>query len=279
MYIGLDEIYRSDDIGDSWYPVTSGLTGGALFNALAVARSNSNFVYASTGGNIFKSTDGGNSWVSVTMGIPTGSSQITYIAVKPTDEQTVYVSLSGYASTAKVYKTTNGGASWTNITATGLPNVPANCIEVENNAVFGVYLGTDLGVYYTNDTLTAWVPYNSGLPNVIIDELEINYISGKIRAGTYGRGLWESDLYTITGVKEKINENSFSLYPNPAKNELYIQGITGDLEVTNEIGQVVLRSTLASESNRIDVSSLKAGVYFATIRTADKTSRQKFVIE
>jgi PKD repeat protein len=40
-----------------------------------------------------------------------------------------------------------------------------------------------------------WVSYSDGLPNVIVSELEIHYPTAKLRAGTYGRGLWEADLY------------------------------------------------------------------------------------
>jgi xyloglucan-specific exo-beta-1,4-glucanase len=38
------------------------------------------------------------------------------------------------------------------------------------------------------------VPYKFGLPNVIIDELEIHYGSKKIVAATYGRGVWQNNL-------------------------------------------------------------------------------------
>ena len=44
--------------------------------------------------------------------------------------------------------------------------------------------------------MNEWISFNGGLPKVIVNELEIFYPDGKIRAGTYGRGLWESELYT-----------------------------------------------------------------------------------
>src|SRR5690606_21026349 len=56
-------------------------------------------------------------------------------------------------------------------------------------------VGTDVGVYYTDSSMNDWVQYMDGLPNVIINELEIHRSSGKLRAATYGRGVWESDLY------------------------------------------------------------------------------------
>ena len=56
----------------------------------------------------------------------------------------------------------------------------------------------DVGVYYKNNTMSGWATFKdncsnaNAIPNTIIKELEINYANNKIRAGTYGRSLWES---------------------------------------------------------------------------------------
>jgi PKD repeat protein len=44
--------------------------------------------------------------------------------------------------------------------------------------------------------MAGWIPYNTGLPNVVIDDMEIFYPTGKLRAATYARGVWETGLYT-----------------------------------------------------------------------------------
>lgn len=41
---------------------------------------------------------------------------------------------------------------------------------------------------------------SKNLPNVVVTDLQIQYMKGKIRAATYGRGLWESDLYVSPGT-------------------------------------------------------------------------------
>jgi hypothetical protein len=72
--------------------------------------------------------------------------------------------------------------------------MPVNCIvhqDVFNNAL---YVGTDAGVYYLNDDLSDWIPYKYGLPNVVVDQLEIHYATNTIRAATYGRGIWQAPL-------------------------------------------------------------------------------------
>ena len=61
-----------------------------------------------------------------------------------------------------------------------------------------LYIATDLGVYYRNASMNDWIPFNNGLPNVRVDELEINIRSGKILAATFGRSMWKSDLQAAT---------------------------------------------------------------------------------
>ena len=58
-----------------------------------------------------------------------------------------------------------------------------------------LFVGTDVGVYVKDGT-NNWAPYNTGLPNVVVTELEVLYTGGtnKLRAGTYGRGLWETNI-------------------------------------------------------------------------------------
>jgi len=107
------------------------------------------------------------------------------------------VTFSGYASGQKVYQTDNGGTTWINVSGT-LPNIPVNCIEYQDNSTDILYIGTDFGVFWKDGTMNDWLPYNTNLPNVIVDELEVYYPTSKLRAATYGRGLWESDLAIST---------------------------------------------------------------------------------
>ena len=56
-------------------------------------------------------------------------------------------------------------------------------------------MGCDVGIYYRDSTMSSWIAYNTGLPNVSVRDLEIFYPLGKLRAATFGRGVWEADLY------------------------------------------------------------------------------------
>ncbi|MGP8217252.1 MAG: hypothetical protein ACLQQ4_16920, partial [Bacteroidia bacterium] len=104
-----------------------------------------------------------------------------------------------------VYRSTNGGASWTNISR-NLPNAPANAVLVDPNDANTVYVAMDTGVYVTNAVGTCtsancWSVYGTGLPNAPVVALEASSGMatgdgryGELRAGTYGRGIWEIPL-------------------------------------------------------------------------------------
>ncbi len=197
LYIGFSNVYKTTNRGDSWTAISNNLTGGTNLQSLAIAPSNPDVIYAATYYDIYRTTNGGGTWSNVSSGLP--GSAITYITVSPTDPNLLWVTISGYSTGDKVYRSDNGGNTWTNYSS-GLPNIPANCLVYENNTNHAVYVGTDLGVFYRNAGMPGWVPFNEGLPNVIVNELEIQYDVGKLRAATYGRGVWESDLFELVAA-------------------------------------------------------------------------------
>lgn len=214
MYIGAKIGVRKSTIGGeflSWVNVSSAPVLDSVI-ALAVTDADSNVVYAAKYNKIVRSDDGGGNWVDISAGLPVSSAAIDYITVSSTDRNRVYVCFSGYSGGNKVFVSTNGGASWTNYSGS-LANVPVNCVvHVQGSPNNEVYTGTDFGVYYRNDNLSDWISFNNGLPNVIVNHLQIEYATMKLRAGTYGRGLWECDL-----VK---NEFSSIPYLSHSKTEL-----------------------------------------------------------
>jgi PKD repeat protein len=171
--------------------------GTGSITEFAIAPSNNQVIYAlkdGTGG-VSKSTNGGTSFTSCAT--PTTAASPTWVAVSNTDPNVVFVVYSGYSATNKVKKSINGGTSWTDISS-GLPNVPVNCIVYHNGATGGdgVYIGTDVGVYYRDNSTNGWIDFSSGLPNCAVSDLEIYYATNRLRAATFGRGTWDSDLYS-----------------------------------------------------------------------------------
>ncbi|MBK9400361.1 MAG: T9SS type A sorting domain-containing protein [Bacteroidetes bacterium] len=205
MYIGTQSgVQKSYDQATflSWFIVSAGMVDSVT--SVAVTKADTNYVYASKFGKIVKSVDGGANWTNITAGLPLNANflipaGISYIVVSDTDPLKIWIALSGYSSGNKVFVTVDGGMNWINYSGT-LPNIPVNCIVHVHGSNDQVIIGTDFGVFYRDATLPDWIPYNTGLPNVIVNHLDIQYSVMKLRAGTYGRGLWETDLPVITGT-------------------------------------------------------------------------------
>ncbi len=223
LYAAYDKIWESNNQGTNWNLLSgSTLAGGSKYVALAISPSNPERIYAATdNGIIYRRDVAGSTWTNVTSpDFPSSTSAlITDICVSSlpsTNGLTAWVTFSGYVSGKKVYKTTNGGTSWTNV-STGLPNLPVNCIQFDSvygSAHNAIYIGTDLGVYYRNDEMGTWTTFTTGLPNVRVNDLEIVPTENMIYAGTYGRGLWKSDLSKpCVSAKITISNGSSELCP------------------------------------------------------------------
>ncbi len=193
IYIGYSNLWKSNDQGETFESI--GDFGGKI-RSIAVAPTNSDCIYIATSSSLYKTIDGGNDWISITSGLNLDDYRVTDIEVKQNDPKTVWVTISGFNSNS-VRETRDGGQSWTNISE-GLPEVPANCI-IQNrleNTVEHLYVGTDFGVFFKNGDEN-WTLFSNGLPNVVVTEMDFHYDysnpeATRLRASTYGRGLWET---------------------------------------------------------------------------------------
>jgi photosystem II stability/assembly factor-like uncharacterized protein len=210
LYAGFDKVWKTTNRGDSWTSASQVLSSTVKLRSLAIAPSSPNVLYAADLSNMWKTSDGGvTNWTSITL--PSISNSITYITVKNNDPNYLWMTVGGYTDGSKVFESTNGGSTWTNISA-GLPNLPVMCLvyyktATDRNVLFA---GTDVGVY-VKDGSNNWASYSTGLPNVVVSELEIYYGSGtpRLRAGTFGRGLWETTIESALPVEISAFTGSF----------------------------------------------------------------------
>lgn len=192
LYAGFTRVWKSTNGGVSFAATsTNTLLGSDNIDVLAESPSNPNVLYAGINQYLFRSTNGGQNWTKLSGG--PGSHVISDIAVDPNDPLHIAVCRSGYVAGQKVFESFNGGTTYSNITGL-LPNIPTNAIVFEPGGNNMIYVGTDLGVFVHDNLLGNWVPFNAGLPNVIVNDIEM--LSGPriVRIGTYGRGVWQSSF-------------------------------------------------------------------------------------
>jgi photosystem II stability/assembly factor-like uncharacterized protein len=204
IYTGYDEVYKSEAGGEnvdnlrSWVSISQNF--GNNLDHLKIAPSNSDTMYAAFGDNLYKTSSGGSNgdWAQLT-GF---SGNITSIAIHPTNSSKLAISTN---SSDKVYVSIDGGENWS-IATHDLPNFSALALVWDTTYEEDIlYLGMNYGIYYLRANETIWTPYNTELPNVQVNELEINTADNKLYVATYGRGLWRVDLYNPAGQPDLPN--------------------------------------------------------------------------
>lgn len=293
LYAGYDKVWKTENRGDSWTSASQVLSAGEKLRSIAIAHSNSSVLYAADMSNMWKTTDGGASdWTPVTL--PSTTTSITYITVKHNDPNVVWITYGGY-DTERIFESTNGGATWTNISS-GLPSIPVMCV-VQYKSVTDrnvLYVGTDAGVF-VKDGASGWTSFSNGLPSTVVPELDIYYNSttgDRLRAATFGRGLWETPVST-TGISVISTELpiDYSLgqnYPNPFNPVTKINfqipakgNVT--MKVYNQLGQevgVLVNKVMDAGyySADFDASKLSSGIYFYKLTAGSFTQSKKMML-
>jgi cysteine-rich repeat protein len=198
---GTNRVWETTNGGDSWATISNvgsnGFNnGGNNVDAIGLAPSDANTVYAATGGTfatssqIFVTTNHGGSWTEVDLGV---GGRVNELDVDPSSASTAYAVVNTFNSPdGQVYETTNGGTSWANITG-NLPAIPVWSLQID--AAGGrLFVGADDGVYATSDGGSTWARYKTALPNAQVVQIELNSSLGLLGAGTHGRGMWEIKL-------------------------------------------------------------------------------------
>jgi photosystem II stability/assembly factor-like uncharacterized protein len=227
LYAGYNDLWKTENRGDDWIKISTVNTSNKLRN-IAICESNPEVIYMADETHIWSTEDGGGNWELIHT---TGS--ITSLCVKNDDPKTLWYTCGGYNSIS-VFKSVDGGVEWINISS-GLADIPAysivyNKLEKESEQL---YVGTEVGVYFKNGE-DDWVDFNNGFPKVKVGEIELfydeeNYEACRLRAATYGRGLWESPIYqtTLPVAGTITGQESICAYEVA---QLYLIGFAGSVQ-------------------------------------------------
>jgi hypothetical protein len=197
LYAGYSSLYKLN--GNFWQNVSVNTSFDGNIERILIDPSNDDIMYIADGQDLYKSTNRGVTFDYLF----SFSSNITSIDINVNNNNMIYITCSGINGV--VSRSINGGLSFANF-AQGLPPIGRNVIKHQSNHPLNpVYLGTSLGVYYRDDSLSSWIPYDTNLPNVTVTDLEINILDGKIIASTYGRGVWQST------IPSQLAENEIAL--------------------------------------------------------------------
>lgn len=194
--------------------VFKSIDGGATFNAVAedsletfiagieVSRQNPNTIYAFVSppngvARLLKTTD---DWVTSSIielpNIPNSNCLIGRISIDAVNDQIIWLIYTHANNGNKVFKSSNGGKTWVNLTTSLLDDQIISDVQAIAGTNGGVYVGTKYSCYYRNNTMTNWIIVNNGLPLLTyVNKLKPFYRDGKLRLASYGKGIWETELY------------------------------------------------------------------------------------
>jgi len=292
LFVGNDAITKSTDGGSTWKSI--GLDGSNMV-ALAVCKSNPDYIYATRSTNVYGTKNGGSAWSTFTSSNGLPSASASNVAVNPVKPDEVVATYSGFTAGRKVYRSINAGTSWENYSK-NLPNIPANCAAFDNNG--NLFVGMDIGVYCITPGSANYMNYSNGMPNVVVKDLDMHYTKNLLYAGTYGRGAWFVDV----GVVNKIMYDNPSMHktirlfnncPNPFRQSTDIRfemAVPGRVTLTvhTMLGKKV--ATLADKDLPAGTHSfvwngrtgtgrkLSTGVYIYKIRCGDFTASKRMMM-
>ena len=239
------------------------------------------FISATTGyavgdsATILKTTNGGTTWTAQNSGITGMFKNLN--AVYFTDVNTGYA----VGQSGKIIKTTNGGTTWTAQTT----NVTNDIFSIQFlDANTGYAVGWTKVLKTTNGG-TTWTVQNSGISGTYDNLNAVFFINANLG---YTVGLKGRILKTTNGGSVGINENTsaiiFRIYPNPASDYFTIihndkNNSTSTVNIYNAIGKLVKAESMNQNQQTINSKDLSNGIYIVEIKTKEKTSTQKLLIQ
>lgn len=200
MYVGMKNVWVSHNIRSSnvQWTMISGFSGSSNHNVIEQSEADPNIFYSARWNQTLHRSDNvledNPSWIDLSSNLPT-SGVPTDIEAHPFNTDVVYMTLN-----FKVYKSEDRGLNWENITL-NLPAASTNTIEYYKLVEGGLYVGTDAGIYYKDDSMDEWILFSEGFPvSANVTEIEVYYdpddrSNDAVRTSTYGRGLWSSPAF------------------------------------------------------------------------------------
>ncbi|HYM59294.1 MAG TPA: hypothetical protein VEZ11_00225, partial [Thermoanaerobaculia bacterium] len=247
IYYGGNYLFKSTDRGDSWTPLGPDLTTGQDRDKLPIMGKvpdkytlsrhdgvqawpaittvsespiNKDLLYVGTDdGNLQVTRDGGKSWKNVAdraKGVPKGT-YVTRVVASRHAEGTAYATFDGHRSNdfnIYVYMTTDFGESWRPI-RNGLPD-DRGIVHVIREHIRNpklLFLGTEHGLFVSNDQGGRWARLKLNLPTVPVDDIAIHPRENDLVLGTHGRSLFIlDDITPIEQMSDAIGAEDLHLF-------------------------------------------------------------------
>lgn len=270
IYYGGHRLYRSDDRGETWIPVSGDLTRNldrtempimgriwledavglhlftttmSVITSLDESPLVEGLLYVGTDDGLVQiSEDGGENWrrFESIPGLPE-QSYVTDVFASARDSDTVFATFNNWQRgdfRPWVLKSEDRGRTWTNITSNLPQRSGAWSIVQDHVNPDLLFVGLEFGVYFSVDGGDQWTELRGGIPRMQARDLHIQRQWTDLVVGTFGRGIYILDDYTaLRDVNAETLEADiwlFPLRPAPLFNELgQVRAAWGDIAEAN----------------------------------------------
>ena len=246
LFFASQRVWRSDDRGDSWHPISPDLTRNqnrfllpmmgrvqsynsawdlfamSQFNtitSLAQSPVDENILYAGTDDGLVQvSEDGGANWRKVDglPGVPDGSF-VNDIKADHFDTDTVYVALDNHKQgdyRPFLLESNDRGLTWKSI-AGDLPDRHLVWRMVQDHEQADLlFVGTEFGIFFTVDGGSRWLELSAGVPQISFRDLAIQKRENDLVGASFGRGFFVLDDYSpLRQVSDEQLDTDATLFP------------------------------------------------------------------
>lgn len=161
--------------------------------------------------SIALSHDKGQTWTHLVNSSPfeelrSAHLKVSDIEINPGNDNEIWVTMSRFMENGnvRVLHSTDKGATWSDMTS-NLPDIPV--LQVEYHPISDrLFIGSEVGLFEYNEGSEVWEQHQ-GFPIVPVTSIHINDIYQDLTVGTYGRGLWRTNLSCATGNDWVVNSN------------------------------------------------------------------------
>jgi hypothetical protein len=149
-------------------------------------------------GNVQVSRDDGSTWTEVAGRMPglPDDAWINGIEASRHVAARAYVAANNYRNddfANYVYVSDDYGSTWRSLEGGLPPDRVARTIREDPRSPDVLYLGTELGAFYSPDRGSTWVPLDLGMPTAAVNDLVVHPRDNDLIFGTHGRGIWILD--------------------------------------------------------------------------------------
>jgi photosystem II stability/assembly factor-like uncharacterized protein len=246
LYFAAQRVFRSDDRGSNWTPVSDDLTTqidrnqlkmmGRVWGVDAVAKNRSTstwnsivtlaesqlregLLWAGTDDGVIHVTeDGGQTWrrIESVRDVPE-TTFVSRLTPSAHDVNTVYASFDNHKSgdyKPYVARSTDLGRSWTMISG-NLPERGTVYVVLEDHQDPNLlYAGTEFGLFFSRNGGESWTRLRNGLPTIQVRDMALQTQHDDLVLATFGRGFYVlDDLEILRALTPEVLASDASLLP------------------------------------------------------------------